>query len=63
MLPDRDPARVDIVEVLDLPTSLKRAISIATKQRREAQERTANCATGRGSARQRRPVYLGRQSM
>jgi predicted RNase H-like HicB family nuclease len=35
---DRDPARVDIVEVLDLPTSLKRAISIATKQRREAEE-------------------------
>lgn len=25
---DRDPSRVDIVEVLDLPTSIKRAISI-----------------------------------
>jgi len=35
---DRDPTRVDIVEVLDLPTNLKRAISIAAKQRREAEE-------------------------
>jgi len=37
---DRDPARVDIVEVLDLPASLKQAISIATKQRRESEERS-----------------------
>jgi predicted RNase H-like HicB family nuclease len=37
---DRDPARLDVVEVLDLPTSLRKAISIATKQRREAEERT-----------------------
>jgi len=37
---DRDPARVDIIEVLDLPTSLKRAISVATKQRRESEERS-----------------------
>ena len=35
---DRDPARVEIVEVLELPTSLKRAISTATAQRREAEE-------------------------
>ncbi|OLC23286.1 MAG: hypothetical protein AUH69_04565 [Actinobacteria bacterium 13_1_40CM_4_65_12] len=32
---DRDPARLDVIEVLDLPTSLKRAISVATKQRVE----------------------------
>jgi predicted RNase H-like HicB family nuclease len=37
---DRDPARLDVVEVLDLPTSLRKAISIATKHRREAEERT-----------------------
>ncbi len=37
---DRDPARFDIVEVLDLPASLKQAISIATKQRRESEERS-----------------------
>jgi predicted RNase H-like HicB family nuclease len=37
---DRDPARVDIVEVLELPTSLKQAISAATKQRVELEERS-----------------------
>lgn len=37
---DRDPARVAIVEVLELPSSIKRAISIATKKRREAEERS-----------------------
>src|SRR6266540_2126266 len=36
----RDPARVEIVEVLELPTSLKRAISTATAQRREAEEQS-----------------------
>jgi len=29
---DRDPARLDVIEVLDLPTSLKRAISVATQR-------------------------------
>ncbi len=43
---DRDPAQVDIVEVLDLPTSLKKAISITVEQRREAEER--NQAAQRG---------------
>ena len=37
---DRDPAHVDIVEVLDLPTSLRRAISAATKKRRESEEQS-----------------------
>ena len=37
---DRDPARVEIVEVLELPTSLKRAIATATSQRREAEEQS-----------------------
>jgi len=37
---DRDPARVEIVEVLELPTSLKRAISTTTAQRREAEEQS-----------------------
>ena len=37
---DRDPARVDVVEVLELPTSLKQAISAATKQRVELEERS-----------------------
>ncbi len=37
---DRDPARVDVVEVLDLPTNIKRAISVATKQRRAAEEQS-----------------------
>ena len=37
---DRDPARVDIIEVLELPANLKRAISVATRQRREAEERS-----------------------
>jgi len=43
---DRDPAQVDIVEVLDLPTSLKKAISITVEQRREAEE--CNQAAQRG---------------
>ena len=43
---DRDPAQVDIVEVLDLPTSLKKAISITVEQRRESEER--NQAAQRG---------------
>jgi hypothetical protein len=37
---DRDPARVNIVEVLELPASLKQAISTVVKQRREAEERS-----------------------
>jgi len=37
---DRDPAHTEIVEVLELPTDLKRAISTATKQRREAEARS-----------------------
>jgi predicted RNase H-like HicB family nuclease len=37
---DRDPARVEIVEVVELPTNLRRAISIATKERRELEERS-----------------------
>ena len=37
---DRDPARVQIVEVLDLPASLRQAISTATAQRREAEEQS-----------------------
>src|SRR5438445_13618717 len=43
---DRDPARVDVVEILDLPASLSRAISIATKQRREAEERSQAAQRG-----------------
>jgi predicted RNase H-like HicB family nuclease len=37
---DRDPARVELVEVLDLPATLKQAISAATTQRRELEERS-----------------------
>ena len=37
---DRDPARVEIVEILELPTNLKRAISTVTAQRREAEEQS-----------------------
>ena len=37
---DRDPARLDIVEALDLPASLRQAISVATKQRVELEERS-----------------------
>jgi hypothetical protein len=37
---DRDPARLDIVEVLDLPASLRQAISLTTKQRIELEERS-----------------------
>jgi predicted RNase H-like HicB family nuclease len=35
---DRDPARVDIVEIMDLPANLKQAISATTRQRRELEE-------------------------
>jgi predicted RNase H-like HicB family nuclease len=35
---DRDPARVDIVEILELPATLKQAISAAATQRRELEE-------------------------
>lgn len=37
---DRNPARVEIVEVIDLPASLKQAISVARKQRLELEERS-----------------------
>jgi hypothetical protein len=37
---NRDPARVELVEVLDLPATVKRAISAATTQRRELEERS-----------------------
>ena len=37
---DRDPNRLDIVEVLDLPTSIREAISVAAKQRVELEERS-----------------------
>jgi predicted RNase H-like HicB family nuclease len=37
---DRDPARLEIVEVLELPTGLRQAISIATKQRLELEKRS-----------------------
>jgi predicted RNase H-like HicB family nuclease len=37
---DRDPARLDIVEVLELPANLKQAISVTTKQRVELEERS-----------------------
>lgn len=37
---DRDPRRVEIVEILELPSSLKNAISEATNERREAEERS-----------------------
>lgn len=37
---DRNPDNVELVEVLDLPTALKRAISVATTQRRELEEQS-----------------------
>lgn len=37
---DRDPAHVEVVEVLDLPASLKQAIATTTTQRRELEERS-----------------------
>ncbi|HEX9559825.1 MAG TPA: type II toxin-antitoxin system HicB family antitoxin [Candidatus Dormibacteraeota bacterium] len=37
---DRDPDHVELVEVLDLPAALKRAISSAITQRRELEERS-----------------------
>jgi len=36
---DRDPVHVDLVEVLDLPINLRQAISVATKQRLELEQR------------------------
>ena len=37
---DRDPARLEIVEVLELPTGLRQAISVATNQRLELEKRS-----------------------
>lgn len=37
---DKDPAHVEIVEVILLPTSLKQAISVARKQRLELEDRS-----------------------
>lgn len=37
---DRDPAHIDVVEVLDLPVSLKQAIAATTTQRRELEEQS-----------------------
>jgi hypothetical protein len=37
---DRDPAHIDVVEVLDLPASLEQAIAATTKQRRELEEQS-----------------------
>ena len=37
---DRDPVHVDLVEVLDLPNNLRQAISVATKQRLELEQRS-----------------------
>jgi hypothetical protein len=37
---DRDPAHIDVVEVLDLPASLKQAIVATTTQRRELEEQS-----------------------
>ena len=37
---DRDPAQVELVEVLVLPSNLRQAISVATKQRLELEQRS-----------------------
>ena len=37
---DRDPARVHVVEVLELPVTIKRAIAQTTSQRRELEARS-----------------------
>jgi len=37
---DRDPAHIEIVEVIDLPTNLRQAISLARKQRLELEKRS-----------------------
>src|SRR5207245_8540926 len=37
---DRDPVHVDLVEVLDLPNHLRQAISVATKQPLELEQRS-----------------------
>ena len=37
---NRDPARLEIVEVIDLPTSLRQAVLVARKQRLELEERS-----------------------
>ena len=37
---DRDPTHVELVEILELPNNLRKAISVVTKQRRELEERS-----------------------
>ena len=37
---DKDPTRLEIIEVLELPTGLRQAISVATKQRLELEKRS-----------------------
>jgi predicted RNase H-like HicB family nuclease len=37
---DRNPARVEVVEVLELPAALRQAVTTTTKQRRELEERS-----------------------
>jgi len=37
---DRNPSRVEVVEVLELPATLRQAVTAATKQRRELEERS-----------------------
>ena len=37
---DRDAARVEVVEVLELPANLRQAVTAATKQRRQLEERS-----------------------
>lgn len=37
---DRNPAQVEVVELLELPASLRRAVSAATKQRRQLEEQS-----------------------
>ena len=37
---DRNPSRVEVVEVLELPATLRQAVSAATRQRRELEERS-----------------------
>jgi len=37
---DQDPTRLEIVEVLELPTGLRQAISLATRQRLELEKRS-----------------------
>jgi predicted RNase H-like HicB family nuclease len=37
---DHNPARVEVVEVLELPAALRRAVTTTTRQRRELEERS-----------------------